>query len=135
MSLVPNIPKLGLMDPRIIVLVLEEVGGLLLEWYWNCANSYARNVLLHAHVIRKNVIYFHGLIYLIKVFMTFILLFLCCSKKRIFLTPCVIPTFYCGMYGSNSPIELLVFFFKFHTNPNCSSFSSSSKCTLVLAYI
>lgn len=130
MSTIPNIPKLGLMDPRIIVLVFEEVGGLLLEWYWNCEKIYARNVLLHAHVIRKNVIYFHALIYFIKVFMTFILSFLCCS--RIFLTPCVIPTLYCGMYGSNSPIELLVFFFKFHTNPNCSSFSSSSKCTLVL---
>jgi len=51
MSKLPNIPKLGLMDPRIIVLVLEEDGGLLLEWYWNCANSYARNVLLHANVI------------------------------------------------------------------------------------
>jgi hypothetical protein len=52
MSKLPNIPKLGLMDPRIIVLVLEEVGGLLLELFWNCANSYARNVLLHAHVLR-----------------------------------------------------------------------------------
>jgi hypothetical protein len=33
MSTLPNIPKLGLMDPRIIALVLEKVGGLLLEWY------------------------------------------------------------------------------------------------------